>query len=64
MAAGSLRANVCDLTTPAATYDQIGLGYTVGRRSDPVWALAIETALGSATSVVNMGAGTGSYDIS
>ena len=62
MAAGSLRANVCDLTSPAPTYDRIGVGYTVGRRSDPTWALAIETALGNATSIINVGAGTGSYE--
>lgn len=43
-------------------YDRIGKVYALGRRTDPRWMRAIETALGSARSVVNVGAGTGSYE--
>ena len=45
-----------------ATYDQIGKGYSKFRATDPDIAAAIRTALGSAVSVVNVGAGTGSYE--
>lgn len=43
-------------------YDTIGLGYAALRRPDPRIASAIEAALGDAQSVVNVGAGTGSYE--
>jgi hypothetical protein len=43
-------------------YDTIGVGYGTGRRSDPRWAAAITKALGSARTIVNVGAGTGSYE--
>jgi SAM-dependent methyltransferase len=45
-----------------ALYDRIGTGYTTTRRADPRIAAAIEEALGDAISVVNVGAGTGSYE--
>ena len=45
-----------------ATYDRIGAGYRATRRPDPRIAAAIETALGDGRSVVNVGAGTGSYE--
>ena len=45
-----------------ARYDRIGEGYAVTRREDPHIALAIRNALGDARSVVNVGAGTGSYE--
>lgn len=45
-----------------ATYDRIGRGYSERRRSDPRIAALIEGALGDALSVVNVGAGTGSYE--
>lgn len=45
-----------------ARYDQIGGGYSLTRREDPRIALAIRKALGDARSVVNVGAGTGSYE--
>ena len=45
-----------------ALYDNIGRGYAALRRPDPRIAAAIETALGDAVSVVNIGAGTGSYE--
>jgi SAM-dependent methyltransferase len=43
-------------------YDQIGAGYAEHRRPDPRLASAILGALGDADSIVNVGAGTGSYE--
>jgi SAM-dependent methyltransferase len=43
-------------------YDRIGTTYTSTRRTDPRVAAAIEAALGGARTVVNIGAGTGSYE--
>lgn len=45
-----------------ALYDRIGRGYAEFRRPDPRIASAIDAALGDAASVVNVGAGTGSYE--
>lgn len=45
-----------------ATYDRIGLGYAAVRRPDPRLSDLIESALGRAASVVNVGAGAGSYE--
>ena len=45
-----------------ALYDTIGGRYAHHRRPDPRIASAIEAALGDARSVVNIGAGTGSYE--
>src|SRR5215510_15667433 len=43
-------------------YDTIGQGYPAHRRPDPRLAAAIAGALGAASSVVNVGAGAGSYE--
>jgi SAM-dependent methyltransferase len=43
-------------------YDEIGVGYRHSRRPDPRIAGAIAQALDHADSVVNVGAGTGSYE--
>jgi SAM-dependent methyltransferase len=43
-------------------YDTIGRGYDTHRRPDPRLAAAIAGALGRASSVVNVGAGAGSYE--
>ncbi|HEY7653764.1 MAG TPA: methyltransferase domain-containing protein [Methylomirabilota bacterium] len=43
-------------------YDTIGVGYNAHRRPDPRIGAAIAHALGSAASVVNVGAGAGSYE--
>jgi len=43
-------------------YDQIGVGYRDFRRPDPRIATAIVRALGQADTVVNVGAGAGSYE--
>ncbi len=45
-----------------ARYDVIGHGYAARRREDPAIAAAIARALGDARSVVNIGAGAGSYE--
>lgn len=45
-----------------AKYDQIGKGYSTLRRPDPRIAGLIHGALGDATSVLNVGAGAGSYE--
>ncbi len=43
-------------------YDTIGTTYTVTRRTEPRIAAQIWAALGDARTVVNVGAGTGSYE--
>jgi SAM-dependent methyltransferase len=45
-----------------ALYDQLGRTYSRTRRADPRFAAAIGGALADAASVVNIGAGTGSYE--
>jgi SAM-dependent methyltransferase len=46
----------------AQLYDEIGVGYSDRRRPDPRIAHALRAALGDARTVVNVGAGTGSYE--
>ena len=46
----------------AQLYDTIGTTYTVTRRTDPRIAARIWAALGDARTVLNVGAGTGSYE--
>lgn len=43
-------------------YDRIGVGYATRRRSDLRIAARIDAALGSCQSVLNVGAGAGSYE--
>jgi SAM-dependent methyltransferase len=43
-------------------YDEIGVGYQMRRVPDPRIAVALRCGLGDASSVVNVGAGTGSYE--
>lgn len=43
-------------------YDRIGVNYSRGRRTDPRWQAALDDCLGAAATVVNVGAGTGSYE--
>ena len=43
-------------------YDHIGPGYARTREADPRIAAAIDSALGDARTVVNVGAGAGSYE--
>jgi SAM-dependent methyltransferase len=51
------------MTGDAGTlYDRIGTGYTAARRTDPRIARHVWAALGAARTVLNVGAGTGSYE--
>ncbi|WP_086853580.1 class I SAM-dependent methyltransferase [Amycolatopsis kentuckyensis] len=43
-------------------YDEIGVGYARGRRTDPRWFEPVVAALGAAASVLDVGSGTGSYE--
>ena len=45
-----------------ALYDRIGAGYSALRRPDPRIARLIDAALGDARTVLNVGAGAGSYE--
>jgi len=47
---------------PTPVYDGIGSGYATQRLADPRLALPIEAALAGALRVVNVGAGSGSYE--
>ena len=47
---------------PLPLYDDIGHGYARTREADPRIAAAIDQALGDARTVVNVGAGAGSYE--
>lgn len=51
-----------DVQDAGALYDVIGRTYAVGRRTDPRIAAVIWAALGDAETVLNVGAGTGSYE--
>lgn len=46
----------------SALYDRIGIDYAELRRPDPRIANVIEQALGPAMTILNVGAGTGSYE--
>jgi SAM-dependent methyltransferase len=46
----------------AQLYDTIGTTYAVTRRTDPTVAAQVWAALGDARTVLNVGAGTGSYE--
>jgi SAM-dependent methyltransferase len=47
---------------PRVDYEEIGGSYATQRRADPRIAARIEAALGDARTVVNVGAGAGSYE--
>jgi SAM-dependent methyltransferase len=49
-------------TRPGPVYDRIGIGYQERRRPEPQWATRLSEAVGDAPSVLNVGAGTGSYE--
>src|SRR4051812_46430542 len=50
------------ITSRSPRYDAIGHRYTATRREEPRFAAAIDAALGNARTVVNVGAGAGSYE--
>jgi ubiquinone/menaquinone biosynthesis C-methylase UbiE len=56
--------NISGLSAAAQipVYDFIGRNYAEVRQPDPRIAAAIESALGDAISVLNVGAGSGSYE--
>ena len=43
-------------------YDRLGFDYEQSRRPDPRIARVLESAIGDARTIVNVGAGTGSYE--
>ncbi|MBV9607006.1 MAG: hypothetical protein JO027_17975, partial [Solirubrobacterales bacterium] len=49
-------------TSDPTRYERIGVGYAHTRREDPRLAARIHAALGDARTVVNVGAGAGSYE--
>jgi SAM-dependent methyltransferase len=49
------------VTTPPV-YDRIGRAYTTNRRADPRWEALVSEQIGDARRIVNVGAGTGSYE--
>lgn len=49
-------------TKDGSIYNRIGAGYAQTRREDPTIYNRIVTALGGSKTVVNVGAGTGSYE--
>jgi SAM-dependent methyltransferase len=51
---------VSPVSEPA--YDRIGIGYTAARQPEPRIAARVEAALGDAETVLNVGAGAGSYE--
>jgi len=50
------------LTNPAFNYDENGHHYSAQRQTEPEIAKYINDALGDAKTVINIGAGTGSYE--
>jgi SAM-dependent methyltransferase len=48
--------------TTSPVYDTIGRNYTAHRRPDPRWEAVVTEQLGDARRILNVGAGTGSYE--
>jgi SAM-dependent methyltransferase len=48
--------------TSSPVYDTIGQGYLTHRRAEPRWESVISRHIGDADLIVNVGAGTGSYE--
>jgi Methyltransferase domain len=57
-----LKMLVNRMASGGVRYDTIGRGYSAYRRADPRIAAAVHAALGDARTVVNVGAGAGSYE--
>ena len=57
-----LKSLVTSVSAGGVRYDSIGHGYAAHRRADPRIADAVYGALGDAKTVVNVGAGAGSYE--
>ena len=54
--------NGAHVSSDRPAYDEIGRSYSMTRREDPRIAREIHACLGDGASVVNVGAGTGSYE--
>jgi len=50
------------ITDPSFDYNKYGQGYSGRRQTEPEIARYIDRALGSARTVLNVGAGSGSYE--
>lgn len=50
------------ISNPAFNYDALGQTYSGHRRTDPRIAAYVHTALGNAKTILNVGAGAGSYE--
>lgn len=48
--------------TDEPAYDRLGIAYRNGRIPDPRWSKRIDEAIGSGQTILNVGAGTGSYE--
>ena len=61
---GGLEPRVGPLAVASPVYDTIGRGYVAHRRPDPRWEAVVAEHLGAPTGglVVNVGAGSGSYE--
>jgi SAM-dependent methyltransferase len=57
-----LKNLVSRMSAGGVRYDTIGRGYSAYRQADPRIVAAVHTALGDARTVVNVGAGAGSYE--
>jgi SAM-dependent methyltransferase len=51
-----------NITNPAFDYDKNGARYSTSRQTDPAIAAYIYRALGDAKTILNVGAGSGSYE--
>jgi SAM-dependent methyltransferase len=49
-------------SSPSPVYDTIGRAYVAHRRAEPRWEALVAEQIGAARVVVNVGAGTGSYE--
>ena len=49
-------------SSSSPVYDRIGRQYTANRRADPRWEALVLQQIGDARRIVNVGAGTGSYE--
>jgi ubiquinone/menaquinone biosynthesis C-methylase UbiE len=58
------RPKMCSMAMDSrgSRYDTIGIGYGAHRSPEPRWEAVIHEALGDAQTVLNVGAGTGSYE--
>jgi len=56
------RLDTLIIVSDSQVYEAIGVGYAVGRRPDHRWQEAIDSVIGDASRVINIGAGTGSYE--